>query len=56
MKTPPHIALAVWYFTPFYAILRAVLSFAGTQVWGVLAMGGAIVMLFFLPWLDRKVQ
>ena len=53
MKTPPHIA-PVWYFTPFYAILRAVPSFAGTQVWGVLAMGGAIVMLFFLPWLDRS--
>ena len=53
MKTPLHIA-PVWYFTPFYAILRAVPSFAGTQVWGVLAMGGAIVMLFFLPWLDRS--
>ncbi len=48
LKTPPHIA-PVWYFTPFYAILRAVPSFAGTQVWGVLAMGAAIVMLFFLP-------
>ncbi|HOB60551.1 MAG TPA: cytochrome bc complex cytochrome b subunit [Candidatus Competibacteraceae bacterium] len=53
LKTPPHIA-PVWYFTPFYAILRAVPSFAGTQVWGVLAMGGAIVLLFFLPWLDRS--
>ncbi len=53
LKTPPHIA-PVWYFTPFYAILRAVPSFAGTQVWGVLAMGAAIVMLFFLPWLDRS--
>ncbi|MFZ1830738.1 MAG: cytochrome bc complex cytochrome b subunit [Candidatus Competibacteraceae bacterium] len=53
MVTPPHIA-PVWYFTPFYAILRAVPSFAGTQVWGVLAMGAAIVMLFFLPWLDRS--
>ena len=53
LKTPAHIA-PVWYFTPFYAILRAVPSFAGTQVWGVLAMGGAIVMLFFLPWLDRS--
>ncbi|MBZ4193903.1 MAG: cytochrome bc complex cytochrome b subunit [Candidatus Contendobacter sp.] len=53
MKTPLHIA-PVWYFTPFYAILRAVPSFAGTQIWGVLAMGGAIVMLFFLPWLDRS--
>ena len=53
LKTPPHIA-PVWYFTPFYAILRAVPSFAGTQVWGVLAMGASIVLLFFLPWLDRS--
>ncbi|MBU1192606.1 MAG: cytochrome bc complex cytochrome b subunit [Gammaproteobacteria bacterium] len=53
LKTPPHIA-PVWYFTPFYAILRAVPSFAGTQVWGVIAMGAAVVILFFLPWLDRS--
>jgi ubiquinol-cytochrome c reductase cytochrome b subunit len=53
MQTPPHIA-PVWYFTPFYAILRAVPSFLGTQVWGVLAMFGAIALLFLLPWLDRS--
>ncbi len=53
LKTPPHIA-PVWYFTPFYAILRAVPSFAGTQVWGVLAMGAAVVVIAFLPWLDRS--
>ncbi len=53
LKTPAHIA-PVWYFTPFYAILRAVPSFAGTQVWGVIAMGAAIVVLFFLPWLDKS--
>ncbi len=53
LKTPEHIA-PVWYFTPFYAILRAVPSFAGTQVWGVIAMGAAIVVLFFLPWLDKS--
>jgi ubiquinol-cytochrome c reductase cytochrome b subunit len=35
-------------------MLRAVPSFAGTQVWGVLVMGAAIVVLFFLPWLDRS--
>ncbi|MBV8466030.1 MAG: cytochrome bc complex cytochrome b subunit [Burkholderiales bacterium] len=52
LKTPPHIA-PVWYFTPFYAILRAVPSFAGTQVWGVIAMGLAVVVIAFLPWLDR---
>jgi ubiquinol-cytochrome c reductase cytochrome b subunit len=53
MQTPPHIA-PVWYFTPFYAMLRAVPSFLGTQVWGVLVMFAAIGLLFFLPWLDRS--
>jgi ubiquinol-cytochrome c reductase cytochrome b subunit len=53
MQTPPHIA-PVWYFTPFYAMLRAVPSFAGTQIWGVLVMAAAILLLFFLPWLDRS--
>ncbi|NKB75688.1 MAG: cytochrome b [Gammaproteobacteria bacterium] len=53
LKTPDHIA-PVWYFTPYYAILRAVPSFAGTQVWGVLAMGASIAMFFILPWLDRS--
>jgi len=53
LKTPDHIA-PVWYFTPFYAILRAVPSLWGTQIWGVLAMGLGVVILFFLPWLDRS--
>jgi len=53
LQTPPHIA-PVWYFTPFYAMLRAVPSFAGTQVWGVLVMGASIVVLFFVPWLDHS--
>jgi ubiquinol-cytochrome c reductase cytochrome b subunit len=53
LQTPPHIA-PVWYFTPFYAMLRAVPSFAGTQVWGVLVMGASIAVLFFVPWLDRS--
>jgi len=48
LKTPEHIA-PVWYFTPFYAILRAVPDKLG----GVILMGGAIVVLFLLPWLDR---
>ena len=52
IKTPEHIA-PVWYFTPYYAILRAVPPFFGTQVWGVLAMGLSIALFFFLPWLDR---
>ncbi len=49
LKTPEHIA-RVWYFTPFYAILRAVPD----KFFGVVAMGAAIVFLFFLPWLDRS--
>jgi ubiquinol-cytochrome c reductase cytochrome b subunit len=53
LQTPPHIA-PVWYFTPFYAMLRAVPSFAGTQVWGVLVMGASIAVLFFVPWLDHS--
>lgn len=48
MKTPEHIA-PVWYFTPFYAILRAVPD----KLAGVLLMFAAIAMLFVLPWLDR---
>ena len=53
LKTPDHIA-PVWYFTPYYAILRAVPSFAGTQVWGVLGMFAAIALFFLLPWLDKS--
>jgi len=95
LKTPPHIA-PVWYFTPFYSMLRAItadftwvlaaaalmgavgirrsnmgrvprvvwsgLLFAlavllrviDAKFWGVVAMGGAVVILFFLPWLDRS--
>lgn len=96
LKTPPHIA-PVWYFTPFYSMLRATtdvmvdvfcvivavaavvslwkgrLSTVGKIVtivaaviaiallktfdakfWGVVIMGGAVVILFFLPWLDKS--
>lgn len=96
LKTPPHIA-PVWYFTPFYSMLRAttdeftwVLAAAAVlgaialflrgglkgilriavpvlliviavllrsidaKFWGVVAMGGAVVILFFLPWLDHS--
>ncbi len=53
LKTPEHIA-PVWYFTPYYAILRAIPSAFGTQVWGVLAMFASIAVFFFLPWLDRS--
>ena len=97
LKTPPHIA-PVWYFTPFYSMLRAttdlmvnvlcvILAIAGVlgivkggfsglgkillaigvivavallkyfdaKFWGVVVMGGAVVILFFLPWLDRSL-
>jgi len=49
LKTPAHI-VPEWYFLPFYAILRAIPSKLG----GVLAMFGAIAVLFILPWLDRS--
>ena len=48
MKTPEHIA-PVWYFTPFYAILRAIPD----KLVGVIGMGLSIAVLFLLPWLDR---
>ena len=96
LKTPAHIA-PVWYFTPFYSMLRAttdlmvnvlaiILAIAAVlgilrgnfratgkivlavgaivavallktfdaKFWGVVVMGGAVVILFFLPWLDRS--
>ena len=53
LKTPPHIA-PVWYFTPYYAMLRAVPAFLGSQFWGVAVMGAAVLIFFFLPWLDRS--
>ncbi len=49
MSTPEHIA-PVWYFTPYYAILRAVPS----QRMGALLMLLAVVSFLFLPWLDRS--
>ncbi|WP_028997739.1 cytochrome b [Azohydromonas australica] len=94
LKTPPHIA-PVWYFTPFYSMLRAttdvmvnvlavivalgavlavlkgrlpgkaklgvlvgavvavaLLKVFDAKFWGVVVMGGAVIILFFLPWLD----
>jgi len=53
LQTPAHIA-PVWYFTPYYAMLRAVPSFMGTQFWGVLVMGAAVIIFAFLPWLDKS--
>jgi ubiquinol-cytochrome c reductase cytochrome b subunit len=51
--TPDEITPA-WYFGVFYAMLRAVPSFFHSQIWGVIVMFGAVVVLFFLPWLDRS--
>ncbi len=53
LKTPEHIA-PVWYFTPFYAMLRAVPPMFGSQFPGVIVMFAAILVMFFLPWLDRS--
>jgi ubiquinol-cytochrome c reductase cytochrome b subunit len=53
LKTPEHIA-PVWYFTPYYAMLRAVPPMFGSQFPGVVVMFAAILILFFLPWLDRS--
>jgi len=49
LVTPEHIK-PVWYFTPFYAILKAVPD----KLMGVVLMGASVVILFFIPWLDRS--
>lgn len=49
LKTPEHIA-PVWYFTPFYSVLRAVPD----KLLGFIAFGASVVILFLLPWLDRS--
>jgi ubiquinol-cytochrome c reductase cytochrome b subunit len=49
MVTPPHI-VPEWYFLPFYAVLRSIPDKLG----GVLAMGGALLMLVLLPWLNTS--
>jgi ubiquinol-cytochrome c reductase cytochrome b subunit len=53
LKTPEHIA-PVWYFTPYYAMLRAVPPIGGSQFPGVVVMFAAILIMFLLPWLDRS--
>jgi ubiquinol-cytochrome c reductase cytochrome b subunit len=52
LKTPVHIA-PVWYFTPYYSILRAVPPMFDSQFPGVAAMGVSVMIFFALPWLDR---
>jgi len=56
LQTPPHIA-PVWYFTPYYSILRAVtypLFGIDAKFWGVVAMGASTLIIGLLPWLDRS--
>jgi ubiquinol-cytochrome c reductase cytochrome b subunit len=45
-----------WYFLPFYAILKSFTAdfILDAKLWGVLAMFGSILLLFFLPWIDRS--
>jgi ubiquinol-cytochrome c reductase cytochrome b subunit len=49
LVTPEHIK-PVWYFTPYYAILKAVPD----KLMGVILMGLSVAVLFFMPWLDRS--
>ena len=49
LKTPAHIA-PVWYFTPFYSVLRAVPD----KFWGFIAFAASVAIPFMLPWLDRS--
>jgi len=55
LSTPAHI-VPEWYFWPFYAILRSFTAdvILPAKLWGVLAMFGSILLLFFLPWLDSS--
>ncbi|HYA19419.1 MAG TPA: cytochrome bc complex cytochrome b subunit [Burkholderiales bacterium] len=56
LQTPVHIA-PLWFFTPFYSILRAnTFNFfwIPAKLWGVLFMGISVIIYFFLPWLDRS--
>jgi ubiquinol-cytochrome c reductase cytochrome b subunit len=56
LVTPPHIA-PVWYFTPYYSILRAnTVNFfwIDAKLWGVIFMGLSVMVFAFLPWLDRS--
>jgi ubiquinol-cytochrome c reductase cytochrome b subunit len=50
MHTPAHI-VPEWYFLPFYAILRSIPN----KVGGVLAMGGALIILFTIPYTNSSI-
>ena len=49
MQTPPHI-VPEWYFLPFYAILRSIPDKLG----GVVAMGGSLIVLFLIPFINTS--
>lgn len=56
LQTPDHIA-PVWYFTPYYSMLRAVtvnFLWIDAKLWGVILMAAAVIIFAFLPWLDRS--
>ena len=56
LRTPQHIA-PVWYFTPYYSILRSItinFLWIDAKVWGVIAMGVSVLIFGLLPWLDRS--
>ena len=56
LKTPEHIA-PVWYYTPYYSMLRAVtfpLFGLDAKFWGFVVMVGAIIIPCALPWMDRS--
>ena len=56
LQTPVDIK-PLWYFTPFYSILRAnTINFfwIDAKIWGVLSMGLSIMVFFLVPWLDRS--
>ena len=56
LQTPPEI-VPLWYFTPYYSILRAnTVNFlmVDAKIWGVIFMGLSIMVFFIMPWLDRS--
>ena len=56
LVTPSHI-VPEWYFLPFYAMLRAItfdVWFISSKLGGVIVMGASLIILFFLPWIDRS--
>ena len=56
LQTPNHIA-PVWYFTPYYSMLRAAtvnFLWIDAKLWGIILMGGSVAIICLLPWLDRS--